>query len=66
MAPSKFAQLKEYARLIGIPHDWEKVILPCFLSSFKEGVLRTLGVKKKLLGGRSEPGIEKLSFGLAL
>lgn len=44
-----FPTIKEYGRLIGVPHDCEKVILPCFDLSFKEEVLRTLGVKKKLL-----------------
>lgn len=41
--------IEEYARLIGVPHDYKEVIISCFEPSFKQRLSRTWGTKKKLL-----------------
>lgn len=43
--------IEEYASLIGVPYNCEKVIVPCLESSFKDRLLKTLWIKKNFFGG---------------
>lgn len=46
--------IKEYVRLIGVPHNSEKIVILCLELSFKERLSKTLWIKRKSLETEGE------------